>query len=92
MHLLCYMELLAGFVALVSADLLTFCCYSSWSNKIITSTDTGSVQINVGHVDPVTGCYTGKYTPIALCGFVRSKGDSDTALAELVRKIDSTSD
>ena len=65
---------------------------SSWTNKIITSTDTGSVQINVGHVDSKTGCYNGKFTPFALCGFVRAKGDSDAALAELARGIESTSE
>jgi small subunit ribosomal protein S21e len=63
-------------------------CYSSWTNRLITSQDKGSVQINVGHVDPKTGLYTGKFTPVALSGYIRSKGDADLALTELASKIE----
>mmetsp|Transcript_7397 Transcript_7397/g.12878 ORF Transcript_7397/g.12878 Transcript_7397/m.12878 type:complete len:80 (+) Transcript_7397:42-281(+) len=59
----------------------------SWTNRLITSRDKGSVQINVGSVDPKTGLYTGDYTPFALCGYIRSKGEGDLALTELASKI-----
>jgi len=45
----------------------------SWTNRLITSQDKGSVQINIAHVDPKTGLYTGKFTPFALSGYIRSK-------------------
>lgn len=54
---------------------------------MITSQDKGSVQINVGHVDPSTGIYTGKFTAVAMCGYIRSKGEGDLALSELAAKI-----
>mmetsp|Transcript_96406 Transcript_96406/g.276918 ORF Transcript_96406/g.276918 Transcript_96406/m.276918 type:complete len:82 (+) Transcript_96406:36-281(+) len=59
----------------------------SWTNRLITSQDKGSIQINVGHVDPETGVYTGKFTPFALCGYIRSKGEGDLALTELSSKM-----
>eukprot|EP00512_Aurantiochytrium_limacinum_P000394 CAMPEP_0171493734 /NCGR_PEP_ID=MMETSP0958-20121227/5127_1 /TAXON_ID=87120 /ORGANISM="Aurantiochytrium limacinum, Strain ATCCMYA-1381" /LENGTH=79 /DNA_ID=CAMNT_0012027391 /DNA_START=57 /DNA_END=296 /DNA_ORIENTATION=+ len=59
----------------------------SWTKRLITSQDKGSVQINVGHVDPETGLYTGKFTPVALSGFIRSKGEGDLALTTLASKI-----
>jgi len=47
-----------------------------------------SVQINVGTIDPTTGLYTNTYKTYALSGYVRSKGESDMALTDLVRKQD----
>ena len=54
---------------------------------MVTSKDKGSIQINVGHVDPNTGMYTGSFTPFALCGYIRSKGEGDLALTTLASKI-----
>ncbi|CAK9092333.1 40S ribosomal protein S21 [Durusdinium trenchii] len=59
----------------------------SWTNRLITSQDKGSVQINIGHVDPRTGMYTGKFTPFALSGYIRSKGEGDVALTTLASKM-----
>jgi len=67
--------------------MLFYSACSSWTNRLITSRDKGSVQINVGSVDPKTGLYTGDYTPFALCGYIRSKGEGDLALTELASKI-----
>lgn len=46
--------------------------YSSATNRLITSKDHASVQINVGHLDE-RGVYTGGFTTFALCGFVRAQ-------------------
>ena len=56
----------------------------SWTNRILTRMDRGAVQINVGHVDPNTGMYTGSFTPVALSGFVRGQGEADLALSTIV--------
>ena len=48
------------------------CDYSSATNRLITSKDHASVQINVGHLDD-RGIYTGGFTTFALCGFVRAQ-------------------
>ncbi|MFS8013591.1 putative ribosomal protein S21e [Helianthus anomalus] len=47
-----------------------FC--SSATNRLITSKDHASVQINVGHSDE-NGLYTGQFSTFALCGFVRAQ-------------------
>ena len=60
----------------------------SYTHRLLTSKDHGSVQINVGNVDPVTGRYTGEFTPIAISGAVRFKSEGDMALTDLVRKND----
>ncbi|KAJ6384534.1 hypothetical protein OIU78_027776 [Salix suchowensis] len=44
----------------------------SATNRLITSKDHASVQINIGHVD-ASGHYTGQFTTFALCGFVRAQ-------------------
>lgn len=44
--------------------------HSSWTNKLITAKDFGSVQINIGHLDE-HGVYTNSYTTYALSGPVR---------------------
>jgi small subunit ribosomal protein S21e len=59
----------------------------SWTNRVLGSNDFGSVQFNVGHVDPKTGIYTGDFTPIALSGVVRKRGEADMAVNELVGKM-----
>ncbi|XP_043694686.1 40S ribosomal protein S21-like [Telopea speciosissima] len=57
----------------------------SATNRLITSKDHASVQINIGHVDE-NGLYTGHFTTFALCGFVRAQGDADGALDRLWQK------
>ena len=51
---------------------LVFWLCSSSTNRLITSKDHASVQLNVGHVDE-NGVYTGQFTTFALCGFVRAQ-------------------
>ena len=45
---------------------------SSATNRLITSKDHASVQLNVGHLDEF-GRYTGQFTTYALCGFIRAQ-------------------
>lgn len=59
--------------------------HSSSTNRLITSKDVASVQLNVGHLDE-NGVYTGQFTTFALCGFVRAQGDADSALDRLWAK------
>eukprot|EP01018_Ginkgo_biloba_P013745 Gb_27652 [translate_table: standard] len=44
----------------------------SATNRLITSKDHASVQLNIGHLDE-NGVYTGQFTTFALCGFVRAQ-------------------
>ncbi|CAN6676910.1 unnamed protein product [Malus baccata var. baccata] len=44
----------------------------SATNRLITSKDHASVQINVGHLDE-HGIYTGQLSTFALCGYVRAQ-------------------
>ena len=60
----------------------------SWTNRLLTSRDHGSVQINVANVDPVTGLFTGESTPFAVSGYVRAKSEGDEALTALVKAND----
>mmetsp|Transcript_18391 Transcript_18391/g.56171 ORF Transcript_18391/g.56171 Transcript_18391/m.56171 type:complete len:83 (-) Transcript_18391:61-309(-) len=60
----------------------------SWTNRLLTAQDKASVQVNVAIVDPATGVSTGESETIALCGYIRDKGESDMALTELVRQKD----
>ena len=47
------------------------------------------LQINVANVD-ANGVYTqGDFKAIALAGYIRAKGEADSALTELVKKADS---
>eukprot|EP00594_Rhizosolenia_setigera_P004864 CAMPEP_0178942864 /NCGR_PEP_ID=MMETSP0789-20121207/2244_1 /TAXON_ID=3005 /ORGANISM="Rhizosolenia setigera, Strain CCMP 1694" /LENGTH=86 /DNA_ID=CAMNT_0020622347 /DNA_START=354 /DNA_END=614 /DNA_ORIENTATION=- len=61
----------------------------SYTSRLITSKDHGSVQINVANVDPVTGVYTGETTAFALAGYIRNKSEGDMALTFLAEKSDS---
>ena len=54
----------------------------SATNRLIHSKDKASVQLNVGHVN-ADGVYTGEFTTMAMCGFVRSQGEADGAFDEL---------
>ena len=60
----------------------------SWTNRLLTSKDHGSVQINVANVDPETGLATGESTAFALSGYIRNKSEGDMALTSLVEAND----
>ncbi|RAL52624.1 unnamed protein product [Cuscuta campestris] len=57
----------------------------SATNRLITSKDHASVQINIGHLNE-QGLYVGAQTTYALCGSVRSQGDVDSAIDRLWQK------
>ncbi|KAF6144460.1 hypothetical protein GIB67_024687 [Kingdonia uniflora] len=57
----------------------------SATNRLITSKDHASVQINIGHINE-SGLYTGQFTTVALCGFVRAQGDADSAVDRIWQK------
>ena len=61
---------------------------SSWTNRILSASDFGSVQINVANIDPVTGKFDKSSTTYAICGFIRGHGEADEALTALVKKGD----
>ncbi|GLJ47999.1 hypothetical protein SUGI_1013640 [Cryptomeria japonica] len=57
----------------------------SATNRLITSKDHASVQINIGHVDE-NGICTGQFTTFALCGVVRAQGEADSSVDRLWHK------
>ncbi|XP_010513595.1 PREDICTED: 40S ribosomal protein S21-1-like [Camelina sativa] len=59
--------------------------WSLATNRLITSKDHASVQLNIGHLD-ADGVYTGQFTTFALCGFVRAQGDADSGVDRLWQK------
>ena len=52
---------------------------------MIESRDKASVQINIGHVN-ADGVYTGEWSTMAICGFVRAMGESDGSFDRLWTK------
>ncbi|RUS16516.1 30S ribosomal protein S21e [Endogone sp. FLAS-F59071] len=58
---------------------------SSATNRLITAKDHASVQINIGDVDSA-GRMTGTFVTYALCGFVRSAGESDDSINRLATR------
>jgi len=62
----------------------------SYTNRLISAKDHGSVQINVGNVDPTTGLFTGESKAFALAGYIRNKSEGDMALTYLVEKNDAS--
>ncbi|KAL9676646.1 hypothetical protein QQ045_004862 [Rhodiola kirilowii] len=44
----------------------------SATNRLITSKDHASVQINIGHLD-ANGVYNNQFSTFALCGYVRAQ-------------------
>ncbi|KAG2114570.1 ribosomal protein S21e [Suillus discolor] len=55
------------------------------TNRLITSKDHASVQINVADVDS-NGRALNTYTSFALCGQVRSQGESDDSVNRLATR------
>ncbi|KAL0669055.1 hypothetical protein Bca4012_031759 [Brassica carinata] len=43
------------------------------------------LRLNIGHLD-ADGIYTGQFTTLALCGFVRAQGDADSGVDRLWQK------
>jgi small subunit ribosomal protein S21e len=60
----------------------------SWTNRLLTAKDHGSVQINVANIDPVTGLATGESSAFALSGYLRFRSEGDMALGELAKSND----
>jgi len=56
---------------------------SAATGRLITAKDHASVQINIGHVDENGHIVPGQQTTYALCGFVRTRGESDDSLNRL---------
>lgn len=42
------------------------------------------ISVNIGHVE--NGIYTGEYSTVAFCGFVRTMGESDDAMNRFAGK------
>ena len=60
--------------------------FSSWTNRLLAANDHGAIQVNLANIDPVTGLFTKTYSTVALCGFLRQRGEVDEALTELGKK------
>merc|ERR1712205_126958 len=58
----------------------------SATNRLIEAKDKASVQINIGHVNS-DGVYTGEWSTMALCGFIRGMGEGDGCLDRLWTKV-----
>jgi small subunit ribosomal protein S21e len=56
---------------------------SAATGRLITAKDHASVQINIGHVDENGHIIPGQQTTYALCGFVRTRSESDDCLNRL---------
>lgn len=52
---------------------------------MIEANDKAAIQVNIGHVN-ADGVYTGEFTTMALCGFIRSMGEGDGCLDRLWTK------
>ncbi|KAJ1969722.1 40S ribosomal protein S21 [Dimargaris xerosporica] len=57
----------------------------SATNRLIPAKDHASVQINIGQVDE-NGVLTGTNTTYALCGYLRTSGESDDCLNRLATR------
>jgi len=57
-----------------------------YTDRIITPTDTSSVQISICDVNEDGTINLGKSNLVTLCGFVRSSGQSDAALDKVLRE------
>ncbi|KAL6510955.1 Small ribosomal subunit protein eS21y [Orobanche gracilis] len=52
----------------------------SATNRLITSKDHASVQINIGHLDENGRYINGQFSTFALCGYVRAQQVRQTAV------------
>lgn len=56
-----------------------------YTDKLITPRDNASVQINICEFNPDGTINLGKSSVVTICGFVRSVGESDTAIDKVLR-------
>jgi small subunit ribosomal protein S21e len=59
----------------------------SWTNRLITAQDRGAVQFRVAHVSKEGYMIKDSYTYISLSGKLRSRGEADMAVNELVKNV-----
>ncbi|KAK4392575.1 40S ribosomal protein S21-2 [Sesamum angolense] len=59
----------------------------SATNRLITSKDHASVQINIGHLDE-RGVYTGAFSTFALCGFIRAQYNAILSCFSVIGFVD----
>jgi len=57
----------------------------SATNRLITSKDHASIQVNIGHVD-ASGHFNGEYTSFVISGYLRAKADSDASINRLAQQ------
>jgi len=57
----------------------------SATNRLITSKDHASIQLNIGHVD-AEGRFTKQFTPYVISGYIRAKADSDSNVNRLAQQ------
>lgn len=57
-----------------------------YTDKLITPKDSSSVQINICDVNEDGTINLGKSNVITICGFVRSQGESDSAIEKVLRE------
>merc|ERR1712070_112209 len=77
---------MSGSIGMVNSDGVSIDLYiprkCSATNRLIHAKDKASVQLNIGHVNG-DGVYTGEFTTMAMCGFIRGLGEADGALDRL---------
>ncbi|VVT44092.1 40S ribosomal protein eS21 [Magnusiomyces paraingens] len=56
------------------------------TNRIIKAKDHASVQINIADVDESGRAIAGKNTTYSICGYIRSKAESDDSLNRLAQQ------
>lgn len=57
-----------------------------YTDKLITPKDSSSVQINICDVNEDGTINLSKSNVVTICGFVRSQGESDTAIEKVLRE------
>ncbi|KAJ8789523.1 hypothetical protein J1605_022050 [Eschrichtius robustus] len=57
----------------------------SAGNRVIGAKDHASIQMNVAEVDKVTGRFNGQFKTYAICGTIRSMGESDDSTLQLAK-------
>ena len=57
-----------------------------YTDKLITPKDNASVQINICDINADGTINLGQSSIITICGFVRSVGESDTAIDKVLRE------
>ena len=57
-----------------------------YTDKLITPKDNASIQINICDLNKDATINLGKSNILTICGFVRSVGESDTAIDKVLRE------